>query len=147
MMMIKGLATGIGSLPYKDYSEALDLVFQYCPEIPFWPQLPKKDVREGMMAQFSQNLPCLKVSADGVYFDCRARDEELETFYEQIRDNQPAYFFKNNTSYVGLKVSQKSENFVIISSAVDLYGLEEMANLKSLLFIGFLIAMIFIQAL
>lgn len=67
-----------------------------------------------------------------------------ETFYDQIRNNELAYFFENDTSYVGLKISQKGESFLVISSAVDLYGLEEMTNLKNLLFIGFLIAMAFV---
>ncbi len=101
-MIIKGLATGIGSLPYKDYSEALDLVFEYCPQVPFWPQLPKKDVREGMMAQFSENLPCLKVSGDGLYFDGRAQDSELERFYEQIISNNIEHFKIGRDFAVGL---------------------------------------------
>lgn len=66
------------------------------------------------------------------------------TFYDQIIRNEPARFFRNDTSYVGLKIKGNGENIVIISSAVDLYGLEEMRNLKSLLLTGFLISLVFV---
>ena len=69
MKNLKGLATGVGSLPHKEIGAALDLIFAYLPSIPFWPQLPKRDIREGMVAQFSENLPCLKVARDGLFFD------------------------------------------------------------------------------
>jgi methionine synthase II (cobalamin-independent) len=83
-MKIKGLATGIGSLPHKDARQALELIFKYLPAIPFWPQLPKKDIREGMVAQFSENLPGLKVTGDGLFFDNHDIDAELEVFYDRI---------------------------------------------------------------
>lgn len=67
-----------------------------------------------------------------------------ETFYNQIFTTGSADFFEKDTSYVGRRLSRKNENIMIISSAVDLYGLEEMHNLKKLLFIGFLIAMVFV---
>ena len=60
MMNLKGLATGIGSLPLTDAQMAVDLILRYVPGAPFWPQLPKCDRREGMIAQFSENLPGLK---------------------------------------------------------------------------------------
>ena len=92
MKEIKGLVTGIGSLPYKDANEALDLVFEYTPRIPFWPQLPQRDKREGMIMQFSQALPCLRLSQKGLYFDSAAQEEELAQFYEQIIANNSQHF-------------------------------------------------------
>jgi preprotein translocase subunit SecD len=47
----------------KDADEALDLIFKYVPDIPFWPQLPRRDVREGMVAQFSENATAADKSA------------------------------------------------------------------------------------
>ena len=52
-MNLKGLATGIGSLPLTNVQATLDLILRYLPVAPFWPQLPKCDQREGMLAQFS----------------------------------------------------------------------------------------------
>ena len=84
MKSLKGLATGIGSLPHKDAEEALGLIFKYLPDIPFWPQLPRRDIREGMVAQFTEGLPCIKLTDKGVYFNADNREEELEKFYEKI---------------------------------------------------------------
>lgn len=52
-----GAATGIGSLPHRDPEEALELVLRCCPEVPFWPQLPRRSPREGMLEQFLEGLP------------------------------------------------------------------------------------------
>ena len=92
MTKLKGLATGIGSLPHKDAESALDLIFKYTPQVPFWPQLPKRDIREGMVAQFSENFPCIKATADGLLFDPKEREKELELFYERIIANDIDYF-------------------------------------------------------
>lgn len=93
MAKLKGLATGIGSLPHKDADSALDLIFKYLPQIPFWPQLPRRDVREGMIAQFSENLPCLKVGREGVFFSgLDNKEKELEAFYERIIADDRDYF-------------------------------------------------------
>lgn len=91
-MSIKGLATGIGSMPHKDADAALDLIFKYLSNVPFWPQLSKRDVREGMISQFAENLPCIKVTADGILFDGRLSDKELEIFYERIIARDVDYF-------------------------------------------------------
>ncbi|MGD9014875.1 MAG: hypothetical protein PVI33_02475 [Candidatus Omnitrophota bacterium] len=89
---IKGLATGIGSLPHQDANEALDLIFKYTPDIPFWPQLPKRDRREGMVAQYSQGLPCLRLTQQGLFFDASNQEQELTQFYERIIANDSEYF-------------------------------------------------------
>ena len=92
MKDIKGLATGIGSLPHKDVDAALDLIFKYTPQIPFWPQLPKRDVRESMVIQFSQGLPCLRLNNKDLSFDSSTQEQELTQFYEHIIANDQEYF-------------------------------------------------------
>ena len=89
----KGLATGIGSMPHKDADKALELIFKYLPDIPFWPQLPKRDFREGMINQFSENLPFLKVIGNDTQYSVFDTDEgELERFYERIINDDVSYF-------------------------------------------------------
>ena len=51
-----GCATGIGSLPHLDPKAAVALVCQYLPEMPHWPQLPRKTVKEYFCTQFLQAL-------------------------------------------------------------------------------------------
>jgi len=102
MQSLKGLATGIGSLPYTDADEAVDLIFQYVPNIPFWPQLPKRDFREGMVTQFSENLPCLELSKDRLIFNPAKKEEKLELFYERIIKDDLGYFKINPDFALGL---------------------------------------------
>ena len=102
MKDLKGLATGIGSLPDKETQPALDLVFKYLPDIPFWPQLPQRDVREGMVAQFSENLPCLRVGREGLFFKADNKDSELEIFYAHIIANDIDYFKISEDFALGL---------------------------------------------
>jgi hypothetical protein len=103
MKNLKGLATGIGSLPHKDIEAALALIFKYVPQIPFWPQLPKRDVREGMIAQFSENLPCLKVAREGLFFSSlEDREKGLEIFYEHIIAEDMDYFKISQDFALGL---------------------------------------------
>ena len=103
MIKIKGLATGIGSLPYtQDAQEALDLIFKYLPDIPFWPQLPKRDIRESMVAQYSQNLPCLRISRDGLFFETKEKDRGLEIFYERLIAGDRDYFQISRDFALGL---------------------------------------------
>lgn len=93
-MDIKGLATGIGSLPHTDIDKALDLIFKYTPQIPGWPQLPKRDIRERMVIQYSQGLPCLRLSLskNDLFFDFSTQEEELAKFYEHIIADDREYF-------------------------------------------------------
>ena len=112
MKNLKGLATGIGSLPHQDAEIALDLIFKYTPHIPFWPQLPKRDIREGMVAQFSENLPCLKVAREGLFFSAlEDKEKELEIFYERIIAGDVDYFRISPDFALGLhKFYQRLEN-------------------------------------
>ena len=89
---LKGLVTGIGSLPHTDPEAACDLVFKHVPQVPFWPQLPRRDLREGMVAQFTGGLPCIDVTERGVVFNPRNKEKELEVFYERIIARDVDYF-------------------------------------------------------
>ena len=111
MKNLKGLATGIGSLPHKDVDSALDLIFKYTPFIPFWPQLPRRDIREGMVAQFGENLPCIRVARDSLFFDGSHQEKELEIFYERIIASDVDYFKISQDFALGLhKFYQRLEN-------------------------------------
>ncbi|MFA6130221.1 MAG: hypothetical protein WC731_04465 [Candidatus Omnitrophota bacterium] len=92
MMNMKGLATGVGSLPFLEAQKAIDLILRYVPCAPFWPQLPKRDMREGMIAQFSENLPGLKIDASGLRFAPVDKEKELEVFYERFIAEDLPYF-------------------------------------------------------
>ncbi|MHB8154694.1 MAG: uroporphyrinogen decarboxylase/cobalamine-independent methonine synthase family protein [Candidatus Omnitrophota bacterium] len=92
MNYLKGLATGIGSLPLTDAQIALDLILRFVPAAPFWPQLPKCNAREGMLAQFSENLPGLKFKDGNLVFVTQDKEKELELFYDRFIAQDLEYF-------------------------------------------------------
>ncbi|MBC8436343.1 MAG: hypothetical protein H8D90_00445, partial [Candidatus Omnitrophica bacterium] len=102
MKELAGLATGIGSLPYNEAQKAVELVLKYCPQIPFWPQLPKRDVKEGMVAQFCEGMPCIKLTDQGAVFNPRDKERELEKFYESIINANLDYFKISSDYAAGL---------------------------------------------
>src|SRR5258708_6403227 len=56
---------GIGRLPHDDPTTAAELVLRCLPELPAVPQLPGRDPREGMLAQWLVALPEVEVARDG----------------------------------------------------------------------------------
>ena len=74
----------IGSLPLKDHPEALELVFQYTPEIPLWIQLPAFP-QEQMVPQFMPGLPGLTRKNNSIFIDTGAQDfdDQVLEFYEE----------------------------------------------------------------
>lgn len=80
------MATGIGSVPFIDPEEALELILEKLPECPHWPQLPRRGRREHFIHQFLQPLVgCgLLVCEDGRWFFDMSRDScahSLTTIY------------------------------------------------------------------
>ncbi len=89
---LNGLATAIGSMPYVDPREACSLVFARLPEIPAWPQLPKKSFLENMYVQFSEGFPGVTLEGDRIWVD-RSRDlsQPLEQLYAAYLENKIEY--------------------------------------------------------
>jgi methionine synthase II (cobalamin-independent) len=102
MRVTRGLATGVGSLPHIDADSGLDMIFKYVAKAPFWPQFPKRDFREGMVAQFSENIPCLEVKDGSVIFNSRDKEKKLEAFYERIISEDADYFKISREFSLGL---------------------------------------------
>ena len=85
------LATGIGSFPHKDEKEVFSLILQNFPEIPFWPQFPKRSFLEGMVVQYAQGFPSLKwdEKEQRVWVDIsHGFEKEIEKFYQQLEANE-----------------------------------------------------------
>ena len=56
-MKHKIISSAVGSLPHKDTGRAIELVMETFFEAPFWPQMPKRDFREGMYIQYCEGFP------------------------------------------------------------------------------------------
>ncbi|MDI6792407.1 MAG: methionine synthase [bacterium] len=90
-----GLATAIGSFPYHDPVKACRLILDYLPDIPVWPQLPARDLRESMYIQYSEALPCCRYDPEKnkIYFDTTGDvASEMEKFYEHYLAEDLDYF-------------------------------------------------------
>ena len=84
---------GIGTLPYQDSYQASKIILKYFPESPYWPQLPSRDFREGMLAQFTEGMPGAVMDRERVYFHSPFNPaSEWETFYEISSDENLEHF-------------------------------------------------------
>lgn len=91
----KFLATGIGSAPYLEAKKACQVVLENFHDIPFWPQLPKRDFKENMLVQYSEGLPCLVLKEDEreIFFETNKPIlRETELFFSQYIDHNLDYF-------------------------------------------------------
>jgi methionine synthase II (cobalamin-independent) len=85
------IATGIGSFPHQDEEEVFPLILKNFPEIPFWPQLPKRSFLEGMLVQYSEGFPSLKWNEkeQKVWVNTsEGFDKEIENFYRHLEGNE-----------------------------------------------------------
>ncbi|MBE0416112.1 MAG: methionine synthase [Dehalococcoidia bacterium] len=76
-------------MPHTDAKEACSLVARFLPEIPAWPQLPKRSFLENMNVQFSEWLPGVVIEGERIYID-RAKnlDKPLERLYASYLENE-----------------------------------------------------------
>jgi methionine synthase II (cobalamin-independent) len=84
------ITTGIGSFPHQDEKEVFQLILKNFPEIPFWPQLPKRSFLEGMVVQYSEGFPCLRWNEkeQKVWIDTsHGFEKEIERFYQRFEEN------------------------------------------------------------
>ncbi|MEW6623335.1 MAG: hypothetical protein AB1420_09445 [Bacillota bacterium] len=84
-------ATAIGSLPHKHPEQALELIGQYVPDIPHWPQLPNRGLKEHFVFQYLGmlvELGLIKINQNKFYFDCNddGFENNLLKFYELYLD-------------------------------------------------------------
>lgn len=118
------LASAVGSLPYNNPEEALNLIFSKINKFPIWPQLSKVSQNEDMLAQFTQNIP-------GVVFDREENrwymDQDQEDFYEKLEE-----FYLDYESIVNEKNFELIDKYAItgeFSSSIPLF-LQKIKEVK-----------------
>jgi len=92
--LVPGATTAIGSLPHTDPTEAVRFVLESGCDIPFWPQLPKRDFREWMVPQYASRFPGFTLDEEGRRFRVeRGPDfvEKLTAFYEKALDPEAEF--------------------------------------------------------
>jgi len=82
----------IGSIPHTDPQAACALVLENFPQIPTWPQLPRRTFLENMYVQFSEGFPGVVVEGQRIYVDRgRDLDPDLERLYLAYLANDLSY--------------------------------------------------------
>ncbi len=84
------LAAALGSLPLTDPQEACELVLANFPQLPMWPQLPRRSFLENMYVQYSQGLPGVVLGPDSIHVDRERVEDGLEKLYVAYLSNRPA---------------------------------------------------------
>ena len=101
----RALATGVGSMPHADTREAMRVIFQNFPVFPYWPQLPKRDFRENMYAQFSEDLVGVQIDLPHEWLGLVKDDHtmaQVETFYARYLEDNPDLFAVGQEYAAGL---------------------------------------------
>ena len=76
------LPTAIGSMPHVNPDEACSVIMKYLPDIPAWPQLPRRSPKENMIIQFSEGFPGVVIDGDKIHIEPTANFEsELEQIH------------------------------------------------------------------
>ena len=93
------MITGIGSFPFTDIDETIDLIFSTSQAIPFWPQLPKRSPDENMYATFLEGVPSVVIdkTKETIFIDTEDT-QGIERFYENVY----------NENLEAFKVSEKA---------------------------------------
>ena len=84
------LPIATGSVPLSDVAQAWAWTRKYLPQIPCWPQLPRRSYLENMYAQYAENFPgiVLDLEAERLYVDmARDFDGDLEQLYVAYLQN------------------------------------------------------------
>jgi len=87
------LPTIIGSMPHRDAAGALADILRFVPDIPAWPQLPRRSPLENMDAQYSEGFPGAVIRDGSVRID---RGQNIET---QLAELYQAYIDNNIDKY------------------------------------------------
>ena len=118
----------IGSLPLRDHDEATRLIFEHCPEVPLWPQLPQLP-GEGMIRQFLSGFPGLVEDGKKFWVEATRESfpEEMAAFYEDLMQAEAdAPFFATSRFALGTDTAPGFQTFIRLlkSSALCPYALK-----------------------
>jgi methionine synthase II (cobalamin-independent) len=97
------LPTMIGSMPDTDVEKSWQLVARYLKDIPAWPQLPMRSVREDMIVQFSEGFPGATIEGNRLVIKHTSNfNSELERLYTAYMANDCSGYPTTATHATGL---------------------------------------------
>lgn len=98
-------AMAVGSVPHTDVRTALDLILRSTPDIPAWPQMPRRSFLENMYVQFSEGLPgvVIEMDAERIYVRNEVSPEALGEFMEALESGDNEAFAISEPYAAGLR--------------------------------------------
>jgi methionine synthase II (cobalamin-independent) len=99
-------------MPHLDPGEACSLVLEHLPQIPAWPQLPKRSFQENMYVQFSEGFPGIVIQDERIYVD---RSLNLEQSLEQLY----AAYLENNTEQFAISADCAAGFYAFLATKME----------------------------
>lgn len=87
-------AMAVGSVPHSDPATAVALVMRSTPDIPAWPQLPRRTFHENMFVQFTEGFPGVRLDEERerIYVLDEPPPDEVTAFVEALESGDPSRF-------------------------------------------------------
>ena len=126
-----GAVTGIGSLPLTSVPLAIDLVAEFSPEIPFWPQLPQLSTEESAIGQ---GLGCLAglIEPRDEGYGYKVKNDRIDSVMEALHQSTGELTAVNAAGFGAFEKELSSRRF---ESAVAVKGqIEGPITLSAYLF-------------
>jgi hypothetical protein len=103
---LAGAVTGIGSLPFLSADEAVRTVAEFCPQVPFWPQLPRLSVAEGVIGQGLGVLDGLVESRAGGY-GYQAKPGKIDAVVDALHKSSGSLTSSNAAGFPAFEAALK----------------------------------------
>jgi hypothetical protein len=104
------LSFALGSVPFLDTRAAWDIMLRRFPQIPTWPQLPRKTHLENMYTQFSERFPGVVLDHERIFVNRQKDlDEDLEKLYLAYLEDDLEHGVTGATFASGLALLRQGE--------------------------------------
>jgi hypothetical protein len=110
----------VGSLPHTDPSLAMDFMLKFTPEIPAWPQLPRRSFLENMYVQFSEGLPGATLDLDSQRFWVTDQPpaDEVASFLQKVERDEPELFAISPDYAAGLPALEAALQIAVATGSI-----------------------------
>jgi hypothetical protein len=126
-----GAITGIGSLPVTSIDSAIRSVAEFSPEVPFWPQLPRRSAHESAIGQ-GLNIVAHLIEARSEGYGYRVREGRIDEVVETLHRSSGELTSANAAGFGAFEDALSSGLF---SAAIAVKGqIEGPITLSSYLF-------------
>lgn len=107
---LAGSVTGIGSLPFTSACEAVRAMAENCPDLPFWPQLPRLSEQESVIGQGLGILGGLIEHRRGGY-GYRVRDGCIDAVVEALHNSSGHLPSANAAGFAAFEEAMRAGTF------------------------------------